>query len=450
MVQQRSPVIDPSSRSPLHPKTGGVGRRQVVLGTLALGAAGALGGCGRSPDPVLRLGAMTGTVPAHLPGAFQGFVRSLAEAAAEGIGAEAVDVQVQSLGSSRAIADLFLQWKTVMAEGPRSGLPSWVPFLGVKEFAPADLMLLGDRWLSMARREQWIQTLEMDPSGMAAITDARWRAVMSETGQPGGDVWGMPYRWGTTVLVYRKDKVEEMGGPITDWSDLWRSQLRRKVVLLDQAREVIGATLKSLGGSYNTPDLEAVEGLGDRLAALHRQALLYGNTNYLQPLLLGDAWVAMGWSRDILPILPRRSQLAAVVPRSGSALWADLWVRPAATRDKLAARWPAQGTAAEDSESAMAEQKANRQVAEQLRQAWVEFCWTPDIARRVTLQTTGAAPQFLSGDWGELVKDNQGSSSDRIRFPEAKTLDQCEFLLPLRESTRQQYHDLWTQLGALG
>ncbi|MGD1850604.1 MAG: extracellular solute-binding protein [Cyanophyceae cyanobacterium] len=418
MTQKRSP----EAAEPLKPSIRPVTRRQVLTGALALGAM-TLGGCGRSPEQVLRLGAVTGSVPAYLPGAFRRFVQSLA-----GQSPLDLDLEVQSLGTSEAIAQTFLQWKGLAAGETPSGLPGWVPFFGRKEVTPTDLMLLGDRWLPTAVREGWVQTLGVDLEGTAAIADQRWKAVMggeskakSEVGSPLGDIFGAPYRWGTTVLVYRQDKEDEMGGPITDWSDLWRSQLRGKVILLDQAREVIGAVLKSLGRSYNEGDLQAVDDLGQSLEALHRQALFYSNTNYLQPLLLGDAWVAMGWSRDVLPILPRRNKLAAVVPQSGSALWADLWVRPTVERDEADSQ-PNQGGKSLD--------------ISQLREEWIRFCWTSDIARRVTLQTTGAAPRFLKGDWGELEKDNRESSGDRIRFPKGNTLEKCEFLLPLSNATK--------------
>lgn len=447
-----------------------LGRRRMLLGSLMLGA-GILGGCGRSPQQVeLRLGAMTGTIPARLPGAFLKHVRSLppAELALE-LTPDLVKfaVEVESLSSSQAIAENLLKWQDLAKASAKAltetsekeetplaitlpRLPSWVPFVGHQEVVPSDLVLLGDRWLSLARREKWIQPLGMkiSPEARRAIADDRWAPVMAGTAdrEQGQAVWGMPYRWGTTVLVYRKDKVDEMGGPITDWSDLWRSQLRGKVILLDRAREVIGATVKSLGGSYNVANLDEVDGLGDRLAELHQQVLFYGSTDYLQPLLMGDAWVAMGWSRDVLPILPRRSQLAAVVPQSGSALWADLWVRPRETgaTEKEQSQTQTSPTLPKTSDK----ETFDKTLAE-LQQAWVEFCWTPDIARRVTLQTTGASPQFLRGDWGDLAKDNRGSSSDHIRFPQGPTLANCEFLLPLSSQTRKQYRNLWTGLGTL-
>jgi spermidine/putrescine-binding protein len=47
---------------------------------------------------------------------------------------------------------------------------------------------------------------------------------------------------------------------------------------------------------------------------------------YLKTFSVGDAWVAVGWSSDVLPIAKRMSNVAVVVPKSGTSLWADLWV----------------------------------------------------------------------------------------------------------------------------
>lgn len=49
--------------------------------------------------------------------------------------------------------------------------------------------------------------------------------------------------------------------------------------------------------------------------------------NYLKSFSVGDVWVAVGWSSDVVPAAKRMSNVAVVVPKSGSSLWADLWVR---------------------------------------------------------------------------------------------------------------------------
>lgn len=56
------------------------------------------------------------------------------------------------------------------------------------------------------------------------------------------------------------------------------------------------------------------------------QVRLFDSTHYLKAFAVGDVWVAVGWSSDVLPVVKRMSNIAVVVPKSGSSLWADLWV----------------------------------------------------------------------------------------------------------------------------
>ncbi|PWZ40750.1 hypothetical protein Zm00014a_005170 [Zea mays] len=88
-------------------------------------------------------------------------------------------------------------------------------------------------------------------------------------------------------------------------------------------REVIGAVLKHLGSSYNTVDME-IEVNGGRAAVLNsftqlqKQVQLFHGMNYLKSFSLGDV---------MIPAAKRMSNVAVVVPKSGSSLWADLWAR---------------------------------------------------------------------------------------------------------------------------
>lgn len=61
------------------------------------------------------------------------------------------------------------------------------------------------------------------------------------------------------------------------------------------------------------------------------QICVQDSETYLKALQLGDAWVAVGWSSDILSFLKRNSYIAAAVPQDGTLLFADLWVSPRRT-----------------------------------------------------------------------------------------------------------------------
>ena len=273
--------------------------------------------------------------------------------------------------------------------------------------------MLGDYWLSVAIAQNLIQPLPIEQGSGWKSLSPQWQKLVrrDRQGLPSetGEIWGAPYRWGATVIAYRKDEFRKLGWTPSDWADLWRPELQGKISLLDQPREVIGLTLKKLNRSYNTIDLKSVPDLLSNLRALDRQVKLYSSTEYLQPLLNKDIWVAVGWSTDILPEAASEPEIGFVVPQSGTALWSDLWV------------WPTVGPG-----------------AERLIQEWVEFWWKPEVAQALTQFTDALSP---------ALKSFSGSGNEKeALWPTQSWFERSEFLDPLPAAALAQYQDLWKQM----
>ncbi|MGK7918354.1 MAG: extracellular solute-binding protein [Prochloraceae cyanobacterium] len=286
-----------------------------------------------------------------------------------------------------------------------------------------DLVTLGDYWLTEVIKKKLIQPLEIkDLEGWSNLPSICQQLVKrNEDGDldEGGSIWGAPYRWGSTLIAYRRDKFEKLGWMPRDWRDLWREELRDRLSLLDQPREVIGLTLKKLGYSYNTLDLNKIPSLKSELLALDKQVKFYASRDYLQPLILGDTWLAVGWSGDILPIQATIPQIEAVIPLSGTALWADLWVKPA------------------DSEASSSEGKKS------LIKQWIDFCWQLIPASKISLLTNAASPIVAQIEPEELIKD---ILDNPLLRQNRSILEKSEFIHSLPESVEQQYIDLWKQV----
>ncbi len=284
-----------------------------------------------------------------------------------------------------------------------------------KQEEMADLITLGDYWLEEAIKEKLIQPLSLKGlSGWETLPSLMRKLVQVRE----DSVWGAPYRWGATAIAYRRDKLKELGIEPEDWQDLWRKELKGRISLLDQPREVIGLTLKKLGHSYNTVDLAQVDGLKEELLALQQQVKFYESSNYLQPLILGDTWLAVGWSTDILPVAKRHPNIEVVVPRSGTSLWADLWVRP--------------------------KQSINNSEKESIIEKWIDFCWQPDIANKISFYTEAASPILLTMEEDEILKDLRDNP---LLLRDREILEESEFLSPLTKDVQAQYDDLWQAIG---
>ncbi len=276
------------------------------------------------------------------------------------------------------------------------------------------LVSLGDYWLTPAIQKKLLQPLDPQQFPHWSALPLRWqdlvRRDLSGAISPDGKVWGAPYRWGMTLLAYRHDKFQSLGWTPTNWSDLWRPELKNRLSLPNQAREVIGLTLKSLGQSYNLKNPADLKTLLPRLKQLNQQVKFYSSTQYLQPLIMGDTWAAVGWSTDILPIVARESQLRVIAPADGSALWADLWVQAA---------------------------NAERQNPAALNE-WIDFWWDDEIVNTLSSFTNALSPlqQTFSGRDGGLS----------VLLANSTSFERSEFLRPLSIQSIRQFQDLWRQM----
>lgn len=363
-------------------------RRSFLVGTGTLALSQALSACNTQAQETLKVQLLKGSIPNQVVKKFRSAVKQPAQ------------IDFRAIEQLRNIFHQLQSWqqqKPKTTDDWRSRLP--IPGLQSQQSAQLpDLVTLGDYWLAAAIEQKLIQPL--DPSKLSQWSDLppQWQKLVrrNDRGQldPDGKVWAAPYRWGRTIIAYNREKFDSLGlEKPKDWGDLWRNDLRDRISLLDHPREVIGLTLKQLDRSYNTENLSQVPDLEQQLRRLDQQVKLYSSSTYLQPLILGDTWVAVGWSTDVLPAMQRYRQIDAVIPQSGTALWADLWVRPA-------------GLA------------ANRSLDQQ----WIDFCWQREIAEKISLLTKANSPID--------TKISEGS----------------EFLLPLSQETEQQYQSLWEEI----
>lgn len=375
-------------------------RRSFLITVSTLALAQLLAGCSRSSASQVQVRLLQTSVPIQLLREFQ---RRSGETRALGF-----------LTSER-LTDLYdLLQRQTDADQPNRPAPRL-----------ADLSTLGDYWLTSAIQQNLIHPLNLeDVQDWKALSNQDiWTTLVRRDaqGQPNrdGEIWAAPYRWGTLMIAYHAEQFQSRGWtPPTDWSDLWRSELQRFLSLPESPRLVIGLVLKKLGRSVNPENLDAMPDLKSELSALHQQTKFYSSETYLQPLVLEDTLLAVGWSNEILPLVDRNPRLAAVVPQSGTILTADLWVRPATAPPLDAER-------------------------STLLNQWIEFCWEQPIAAQLSSLTAVASPVFFGVAPNQLPPSLQ---SNNLLLPSPELLEKSEFLLPLTDETINQFRRLWIEV----
>ncbi|BAU13215.1 hypothetical protein LEP3755_37540 [Leptolyngbya sp. NIES-3755] len=396
-------------------------RRRFLFGIAALSTT--LSGCNNPNQSALRIRSLKNSIPVQLPNEFRKQLTEFKDTR--------IDIKPEE--QLRTLFANLQTWKQRMGKAVPDRNPI-LPFLAEQPEAIPDLVTMGDYWLPVAIRQQLIKPLDANAWKLWNQLPDRWKQVVTRDGQGNllrakdrnnvpivpTQVWGAPYRWGATVIVYRTDIFRDRNlTPPKDWADLWREDLRGRIALLDQPREIIGLTLKKLGQSYNTPDLTKVPNLESELSALNRQTKFYSSDSALQSLLIDDVWIAVAWSTDVLQAMKRNPSITGVFPSSGTALFTDLWVRPAGV--------------------ILNPDKAVQSLAEQ----WINFCWQPSIAPQLSLFSQAASPILQTLDpatFPEQLRQNP------LLVPPSEVLDRSEFLEPIRDQTIEQYRSLWAKV----
>ena len=143
------------------------------------------------------------------------------------------------------------------------------------------------------------------------------------------NVYSMPYAVGSPMIVYDPDQVE---GEITAFADLWDAQFADGIWMINDARVILGETLKMLGYSYNTTDQAQLDEAYAKILSLkdNIRVLDYDLTyNYLTA---GEVKAAYLFTPYVALSLMENPNLKAVFPGEGIGFGIDSIVIPAAAQ----------------------------------------------------------------------------------------------------------------------
>ena len=131
--------------------------------------------------------------------------------------------------------------------------------------------------------------------------------------------WCVPYMWGATGILYNNRLAPS---PVA-WGDLWQNRYQGRLTMLDDAVEVFGAALKTLGRQWNgqsESDLRAA-----KQQALRQKPLLraYLNAEVRDQVVSGDVAAAQLWATTAQQAIDDAPHLQFAYPEEGFGLYAD-------------------------------------------------------------------------------------------------------------------------------
>jgi len=131
--------------------------------------------------------------------------------------------------------------------------------------------------------------------------------------------WSTPYMVTAAGIAYNRSLTP----PPASWGDLWNPRLSRRITMLDDPFDVLGACLKRLGLSVNSED--AGELRRAQQEELRQKPLLraYLNAEVRDQLVSGDVLAAQMWNTTAQQAMDESKNIGFVYPSEGYAVYPD-------------------------------------------------------------------------------------------------------------------------------
>jgi spermidine/putrescine transport system permease protein len=223
------------------------------------------------------------------------------------------------------------------------------------------------------------------------------------------NAYSVPYTFGTVGILYNKTMVTE---PVDSWSILWDEKYRDNILMQDSVRDSFGITLKSLGYSLNSTDLDELTAAKKLLIQQKPLVQAYVVDQVRDKMIGNEAAIGVIYSGEALYTMSQNPDLEYVIPQEGSNLWIDAWVIPKNAKHKENA------------------------------EAFINFLCRPDIAKLNFDYITYSIPNSAAR---ELIEDEDLRNST-IVFPDPEDLVKCETFQFLGADNDILYNQLWREV----
>lgn len=130
--------------------------------------------------------------------------------------------------------------------------------------------------------------------------------------------YAVPYTWGTTGILYNLKKVS-----INSFKDLWKSEFKDKLFILDDMNDMFAIALSSLGIDVNTKNKDDIKkGYEKLLELIPNIKGVFSNSQKLKIEFINEnIFAAIVYNGDISNLVDEKYKY--LYPKEGALLWMD-------------------------------------------------------------------------------------------------------------------------------
>jgi len=185
-----------------------------------------------------------------------------------------------------------------------------------------DVILASDYAINTLRKQDKLQKLD---KSLLPNYDNLDPAFLSQYYDENNEYTG-PYTAGTPLIVVNPALTDV---EITGYEDLWKPELKDSIVIIDDARNIVGITLKTLGYSFNTTDDKELAEAKEKLMTLRPNIRAFNYDTPHNDMLSGEVSVGYMFTPFVLLAMDGNPDLKVIYPKEGMGFGIDSLVIPA-------------------------------------------------------------------------------------------------------------------------
>lgn len=179
-----------------------------------------------------------------------------------------------------------------------------------------DVLVPSSYAVQALKRKDMIQPLDHAKLPNLKNVDA---AYLAKALDPKMEV-SVPYMMAPTCLAYLVSKVPN---PVNSWAMLDRADLKGRITLLDDMREVLGAALKFLGHSLNSTDPAQLASARNVALRWKQNIAKFENEQYKTGIASGEFFLVHGYAGDLIQAADENEDMRIFIPEEGTAFSCD-------------------------------------------------------------------------------------------------------------------------------
>lgn len=137
--------------------------------------------------------------------------------------------------------------------------------------------------------------------------------------------FAVPYSLSATGIAYRKDKPMDF---VPSWSQFGRTDLKGRMTMLNDAREVIGAALQVLGFSMNSTNPQEIDQAVALVLQWKQNLAKFEGEQYKNGIASREYLISQAYNGDTLQVMMENPEVGFAYAREGTSVALDFAVIP--------------------------------------------------------------------------------------------------------------------------